>query len=90
MKKRLILIISVIMATVLMSGGYSLWERTLTIRGSIEVLPKPTPAPNLKIPNITMVSGAVYGEDTSVIDAVYREDHSVIEISDIEQSTRQP
>ncbi len=90
MKKRLIVLMSIIIASVLMSGGYSLWERTLTIKGSIEILPEPTPTLVLNSSNDMTVYDAVYTEDTSVIDAVYGEDTAVVESIGIKESTLQP
>lgn len=84
MKKQLIIFLSILIAISLISGGYSLWGKTLTIIGSIEVLPPPTPVPEPQKPETMVVSDAVYGSDTSVIDSVYGEDQMVIEVESID------
>jgi len=70
--KKLLLIIltSIIIGCVLMSGGYGLWEKKLTIRGSLKVVapPPPPPAPTLSPEPVPVLdSGSVTGPEPSPV-----------------------
>jgi len=46
--KLIVIILSILMAGFLMSGGYGLWEKTLVIRGSLEIA-RPVPPKQAKL-----------------------------------------
>jgi hypothetical protein len=88
-KKKIIILLSVLISIFLASGGYSLWEKSLTITGTIVVL-EPTPKP--KEPKTLGLDG-VPGLDENlglngtlgldglltVPDIVYQDDATVID-----------
>lgn len=67
MKNRLFLIVtSVVIGCVLMSGGYGLWEKKLTIRGSFTVVAPPPPPPPTPVPALSPSPTPVHEAGTPV------------------------
>jgi len=71
-KKTWIVFISLLAAFLLMSTGYGFWEKTLTIRGSIEVLKHGSSDTSVK--SVTEVQSDLLrseSQDTIVTEEVY-------------------
>ncbi|WP_418790605.1 hypothetical protein [Phosphitispora sp. TUW77] len=74
MKKLLFVIISWVLAFILMSIGYGFWEKTLIIRGNIEVVKVDSPdSPVVSDTDIEFQSNSFVFEEqgTTVTDVVY-------------------